>query len=803
MKSKKIFTILFLFYLIVNTHFALTNIYNQTQDSVEADKIYYAVEVNGVLCGYFEAAEVPVEKDGMQYIQQDAKVFAMLSLLGSKFNQTIKMKALLEPGTRRCAHLLTDIDQGTIKYNFEMEVVKNIAKLKSTMRGDSRTIELNPDILIGSDQVFLRIKKDMIEGGKDEVSYNILETIEEEVQKSTFKKTGEEKIELIGKAFKTVTFEQTNTKTGIKVKYWMAPDYDYFIKFEVQNRKVYLADRTVVDKIKVSDMDASFVTQTNVSITDYQSISYMKLKVQIEPSGVSLKSGDLNVPGQKFSGTVINNVIDGTIEIEPKKYDGSNAPAFPPPFTQEPSLKKYLIPETFIESDDPALLNKAKEITAASKDSWEAAKRISKWVSENITYAIPGGVAAKKTFDIRAGECGAHSRLVVALCRAVGIPARMVFGAMYVPNYGGGFGQHAWNEIYMGNAGWIPVDATAFEHDYIDAGHIRITEVLSNASSFNGKKIEVLEHKLFGKSLASSAAGTKKHEPYFGKYSNLEEGRTFTVLEKEGNLAVDVPGQIVLPFNEEDENGRWLCKIVPSISIEFKKDKKGKPTRLVLYQIIVLSKKSSPEKIDDNTPVEFMPYLGNYFFVALNVDFTVFVDNGQLAVYDPMRKVNVKLQKPSPDGGWLDEYNKNTINFTKDNQGNITEMKINTANYFERGGLASDEVDKVIGKEGLEAGLEKYFALKEGNDPEIIFTEHSFNQLGYKYLTANKIAEAIGIFKLNAQEHPESFNVYDSLAEAYMKNGNNELAVENYKKSLELNPKNENAAKILEKLKAK
>ena len=47
---------------------------------------------------------------------------------------------------------------------------------------------------------------------------------------------------------------------------------------------------------------------------------------------------------------------------------------------------------------------------------------------------------------------------------------------------------------------------------------------------------------------------------------------------------------------------------------------------------------------------------------------------------------------------------------------------------------------------------------------------------------------------------PDSSNVYDSLGEAYMKNGDKEPAIANYKKSLELNPKNENGAAMLKKL---
>jgi len=53
------------------------------------------------------------------------------------------------------------------------------------------------------------------------------------------------------------------------------------------------------------------------------------------------------------------------------------------------------------------------------------------------------------------------------------------------------------------------------------------------------------------------------------------------------------------------------------------------------------------------------------------------------------------------------------------------------------------------------------------------------------------------------QEYPESGNVYDSLGEAYMKAGQKELAIQNYEKSLQLDPKNQNAVEMLKRLKEK
>ena len=63
-----------------------------------------------------------------------------------------------------------------------------------------------------------------------------------------------------------------------------------------------------------------------------------------------------------------------------------------------------------------------------------------------------------------------------------------------------------------------------------------------------------------------------------------------------------------------------------------------------------------------------------------------------------------------------------------------------------------------------------------------------------------KLKEAIEIFKLNVEAYPKGFNTYDSLAEAYMNNKENELAIQNYKKSIELNPENKSAVDALKRL---
>jgi tetratricopeptide (TPR) repeat protein len=86
---------------------------------------------------------------------------------------------------------------------------------------------------------------------------------------------------------------------------------------------------------------------------------------------------------------------------------------------------------------------------------------------------------------------------------------------------------------------------------------------------------------------------------------------------------------------------------------------------------------------------------------------------------------------------------------------------------------------------------------------KVDFSESELNNLGYQLLGIKKIQAAIEIFKLNVEAYPESFNVYDSLGEAYMVNGDDTLAIQNYKKSLVLNPQNTNAEQMLKNIKKK
>ena len=110
-------------------------------------------------------------------------------------------------------------------------------------------------------------------------------------------------------------------------------------------------------------------------------------------------------------------------------------------------------------------------------------------------------------------------------------------------------------------------------------------------------------------------------------------------------------------------------------------------------------------------------------------------------------------------------------------------------------------VEKTISEKGIDAAVAEYRELKAKQSATYDFTEPQLNALGYRLMQTGKMKEAVEIFKLNVEAYPQGFNTYDSLAEAYMNLNDRELAIKNYKKSIELNPKNTGAVEMLKKLK--
>jgi CubicO group peptidase (beta-lactamase class C family) len=102
--------------------------------------------------------------------------------------------------------------------------------------------------------------------------------------------------------------------------------------------------------------------------------------------------------------------------------------------------------------------------------------------------------------------------------------------------------------------------------------------------------------------------------------------------------------------------------------------------------------------------------------------------------------------------------------------------------------------------QGVRAALDRYRELRRTQPDHYDFSVNELNSMAYAIMRRGDTAAAVEIFKLNAEQFPRDWNVYDSLGEALLKAGDKPHAIESYRKSLELNPQNDNGRDVLKSL---
>jgi hypothetical protein len=126
----------------------------------------------------------------------------------------------------------------------------------------------------------------------------------------------------------------------------------------------------------------------------------------------------------------------------------------------------------FLQVGHPRVLAAAREAAGQETDARRVTEAIREWVFLRLekvpTASIPNAV---QVLEMGAGDCNEHAVLFAALARAVGLPSRVVAGAVYSE---GVFLYHAWDEVWLGS-GWLSVDPT-FDQMPADATHIKLIE---------------------------------------------------------------------------------------------------------------------------------------------------------------------------------------------------------------------------------------------------------------------------------------------------------------------------------------
>jgi Transglutaminase-like superfamily len=186
----------------------------------------------------------------------------------------------------------------------------------------------------------------------------------------------------------------------------------------------------------------------------------------------------------------------GGVDVSPLELDGGaqrltgdvlelRDPRSLTPGAADPDLAGALASETFIESDAPEIIAEAGKAVNGVAGARARAERLTRYVNALLdkkpTVSLP---SAREVLRTKVGDCNEHTVLYVAMARAVGIPARIAVGLVYIH---GAFYYHAWPEVYIsegpraqgsgpgaqGSGLWLPVDPTLNQFP-ADATHLRV-----------------------------------------------------------------------------------------------------------------------------------------------------------------------------------------------------------------------------------------------------------------------------------------------------------------------------------------
>ena len=256
---------------------------------------------------------------------------------------------------------------------------------------------------------------------------------------------------------------------GIQVESWIDEDGRILrasspLGFSMEKTEYELSRQSQEDARLASDtpMDADVIlstaVQSNVDLADAEQFDELRFRL----TGVDLAGFQLDGGRQTLRGD--------TLIVRREQWDALD-PGYELPYPRM-DLREDLEPEPLIQSDDPRIMERARELTARRSQWRQDPKQVARTLTtsiygmleKSITFSVPNAVQVLETLR---GDCNEHTVLYVAMARALGLPARTAVGLVYV---NGAFFYHAWPEVWLGE--WVAMDPTFGQYP-ADASHIR------------------------------------------------------------------------------------------------------------------------------------------------------------------------------------------------------------------------------------------------------------------------------------------------------------------------------------------
>ena len=159
----------------------------------------------------------------------------------------------------------------------------------------------------------------------------------------------------------------------------------------------------------------------------------------------------------------------------------------------------------------------------------------------------------------------------------------------------------------------------------------------------------------------AAAALPEGWEVYLGTYTGSEgavRNQEYTVVARDGHLAMDIPEGLVVDLEEAEEEGRWFFTIEPSVQVSFDLDESGNAVAMNLHfpdQTFVLAQGEAPPEPElDLAAVQ--KYVGTYL-AEEDERVEILIHDGRLAVKIPQATIPLELYAPDEEGNWYFRLN--------------------------------------------------------------------------------------------------------------------------------------------------
>jgi hypothetical protein len=476
----------------------------RTEKAGEVKESWMGVYIKGIKVGYSHSREFDLVQKGKTFQRSIQESFMKVSRLGSK---PVEIRTVQDS--------LYDAHRNPVETIIRTKLSLNETVIKAEVKPDrivffsgnkiTKELPYTEKFHFGVPLANI-IEEDGLRAGK-EYTFKIIEPLTQSLINISFAVIQQESVLLLGEhislwhvrtkmtdVFPIVMDEWIDEKGEI----WKSvSDAGFLHTTSIRMPK----DKALELSEENLDIAYSMLIKSNIEFPRPQEVQRVNFKV----SGIPQEKLS-NIPFDGRSQKLLELKEDhALIQTQSLVFADKNAISFP---VEGEEFFRYLTATTFCQSDDLDVVKVAKGIVGDERNAWTASKKIAEWVSREMepNYDV-GFASAKEILENREGDCSEHTVLMVALCRAVGIPARAAVGVMYGD---GIFAYHMWPEVYVGewvglDAKWLAVDKESGEY-YTDATHIKLGDSALDEGIFQemgqamseiigNLKLEILEYK--------------------------------------------------------------------------------------------------------------------------------------------------------------------------------------------------------------------------------------------------------------------------------------------------------------------